>query len=158
MSRGASRGTSAGDDDSGEGGTWMLRALAFSITVTAIAFFGVLAQANTDTDDPYAETGWTNPLDTGETLFGAMCASCHGIEGGGGFGPPLAGNPAVQSDSYVVRMIVLGGGGMPSFGPPQLTEEQITQVVNHISTSWGNDFEPVDEDTVREHIETHRGN
>ncbi len=136
----------------------MLRILALGTAVLGLSLFGVLAQGDTATDDPYAETGWTNPIDTGETLYGAMCASCHGIDGEGGFGPALAGNPTVASDSFMVMRIVLGGGGMPRLGPPQLSDEHVTLVVNHVRTAWGNDHEDVDLDTIREHIATHQAN
>lgn len=136
----------------------MLRILALGTAVLGLTLFGVLAQGDSATSDPYAETGWTNAFDTGEALYGAMCASCHGIAGEGDFGLALAGNPTVASDSYVVMRIVQGGGGMPRLGPPQLSAEHVRLVVNHVRSSWGNDYVEVDLDTILDHIAVHAGN
>jgi len=135
----------------------MVRIIAFVTVAVAVVVMGALAQTDTASDDPYAETGYVNAFDTGELLYGAMCLSCHGIEGEGGFGPALAANPTVVSDSYVVMRIVQGGGGMPRLGPPQLDAEQITMVVNHVRNAWGNEHGEVDLDTVQDHIATHSG-
>ena len=135
----------------------MVRILTFVTAVLVVGVIGAVAQSDSATDDPYAETGWTNAFDSGEALYGAMCASCHGIAGAGDFGPALDGNPTIASDSYVVMRIVQGGGGMPRLGPPQLDDDQVTMVVNFVRNAWGNDHGEVDLDTVREHIATHAG-
>jgi len=49
----------------------------------------------------------------GKALYGTHCASCHGAEGQGipGAIPPLAGNPRVQDEAYVVRAVREGLSG-----------------------------------------------
>jgi mono/diheme cytochrome c family protein len=76
--------------------------------------------------------------DTGRAIFTTRCASCHGADGGGGFGPALAGvvvrrfpNPA---DQQVV--VANGRGSMPSFAG-SLTPEQIAAVVAFTRTNPG---------------------
>lgn len=101
-----------------------------------------------------AETA--NQLDeirSGEQVYGALCVSCHGAEGEGEFGPSLAGNQRIQDDTYTVRQIVLGGGGMPAFGPPQLSEERIANVATYIRSGFGNDFGEVSTDRVAEIVD-----
>src|SRR5207237_3939150 len=65
-------------------------------------------------------------------------ASCHGADGGGGFGPTLAGvvvkrypNPADQE-----AVVANGRGSMPSFAD-SLTPAQITAVVAYTRTKLG---------------------
>lgn len=135
----------------------MRRILTFVVAVIAVGVIGATAQNDAASDDPYAETGWVNAVDSGEAVYGAMCASCHGVDGTGGFGPALDGNMTLASDSYVVMRIVQGGGGMPRLGPPQLSDEHVTMVVNHVRSAWGNDHGEVELDTVRDHIATHSG-
>ncbi|MDQ1448538.1 MAG: hypothetical protein QOC79_1509, partial [Actinomycetota bacterium] len=55
--------------------------------------------------------------DTGQAIFATRCASCHGADGGGGFGPTLAGvvvrrNPKNPDQ---VAGVTNGRGTMPSF-------------------------------------------
>lgn len=140
----------------GEGDRGKMRSVLAIVAVVIVAgVIGAAAQDGATRDDPYAETGWVDEFDTGEALYGAMCVSCHGIDGSGDFGPALAGNPTVVSDSYVVMRIVQGGGGMPRLGPPQLSDEQVTMVVNYIRNAWSNEHGEVDLEVVQGHIATH---
>jgi mono/diheme cytochrome c family protein len=75
---------------------------------------------------------------TGQAIFATRCASCHGSDGGGGFGPTLAGvvvrrypKPADQE-----AVVANGRGSMPSFAG-SLTPEQITAVVTYTRTKLG---------------------
>lgn len=49
----------------------------------------------------------------GKALYGGYCAACHGAEGQGipGAIPPLAGNPRVQDEAYVVKAVREGISG-----------------------------------------------
>ena len=76
--------------------------------------------------------------ETGQAIFVTRCASCHGADGGGGFGPTLAGvvvsrypNPADQE-----AVVANGRGSMPSFAG-SLTPAQITAVVAYTRTKLG---------------------
>lgn len=133
----------------------MRSVLAIAAVLIVAGVIGATAQDDAARDDPYAETGWVDAFDTGEALYGAMCASCHGVDGAGDFGPALDGNPSVTSDNYVVMRIVQGGGGMPRLGPPQLDDEQVTMVVNYVRNAWSNEHGEVDLEAVRGHIATH---
>ncbi len=79
----------------------------------------------------------SNPLwavPQGERLYTRHCAACHGEEGRGGVGIPLA-LPAfltTASDEYLTRSIRLGRPGriMPAF--TDLSDEEIAAIVSHI--------------------------
>lgn len=61
----------------------------------------------------------------GAALYQAACAGCHGVQGGGGSGPTLAGNPASGRPANVEDLIRYGRGLMPGF-QAQLDDAQIT--------------------------------
>ena len=67
----------------------------------------------------------------GEAIFATRCASCHGTDGAGGFGPALA-NGVVVADfpnaADQEAVVANGRGAMPSF-QRSLTPEQISEVV-----------------------------
>lgn len=80
----------------------------------------------------------------GAVLFDRYCAVCHGKEGSGGVGVPLA-LPAFldnASDDYLVRTIRHGRPGrvMPAF--TELTDVQVDALVKTIR-SWGDGPGPV---------------
>jgi len=93
-----------------------------------------------------------NPYQEGGRLYSVHCANCHG-EDGKGLGsliPPLAGSDYLVSqrskliciitnglsDTITVNGIVYGGQAMPA--NPQLTDIQVTNVLNYINHTWGN--------------------
>ncbi|CAN5841014.1 hypothetical protein BH23DEI1_BH23DEI1_01340 [soil metagenome] len=59
----------------------------------------------------------------GEELYARQCASCHGVEGGGGMGPRLAGNARAAQAANVRSAITFGRGMMPGFGAVLESEE-----------------------------------
>jgi mono/diheme cytochrome c family protein len=72
----------------------------------------------------------------GQAIFSARCASCHGADGGGGFGPALRGGVVVAAfpDPAAQVTVVRGGrGSMPSF-EGSLTPEQLAAVVEYTRT------------------------
>jgi mono/diheme cytochrome c family protein len=124
-----------------------LRGLAIAVLLAAaVSAFGQQGgEAGKEATDTQRQIGvpTANQLDSFDKpadLFDVACASCHGIEGQGDFGPAFPGNMLLQSTQYVVQQILHGGGGMPAFGPPQLSEEQVAALATLIRTTWGNDF------------------
>jgi mono/diheme cytochrome c family protein len=75
---------------------------------------------------------------TGQAIFATRCASCHGADGGGGFGPTLAGVVVQRYPNAADQEAVVanGRGSMPSFAG-SLTPEQITAVVTYTRTKLG---------------------
>lgn len=76
---------------------------------------------------------WASQPD-GALLYARNCAACHGADGRGGVGVPLALPDflATASDEYLRRTIRLGRPGrvMPAF--PQLTDAEVEAIIRHI--------------------------
>jgi cytochrome c oxidase subunit 2 len=74
----------------------------------------------------------------GAGVFAARCAGCHGVDGGGGTGPRLAGKvkddfPDIEDQ---IVFVTKGRDGMPSFGG-SLSTADIRAVVEYTSTGHG---------------------
>lgn len=79
-------------------------------------------------------------LATGYDVYNASCAQCHGVGGGGGVGPRLAGRvtEAFPNLDDHVAVITEGRSGtnMPAFGD-RLTAEEIVAVARYERESLG---------------------
>ena len=113
------------------------RAVRFVQVVAAVATAAFVILLFTNEPQKPAAIPKAGP-DTGQAIFTTRCASCHGADGGGGFGPTLAGvvvkrypNPADQE-----AVVTNGRGSMPSFAD-SLTPAQITAVVAYTRTKLG---------------------
>jgi cytochrome c oxidase cbb3-type subunit 2 len=100
----------------------------------------------------------------GAALFTQNCAVCHQENGEGlpGAFPPLKGNSIVQGDDLekYVSIIMLGYDASPEFAVMTpvgtdngLTPEQVTAIMNHERTSWGNKGKKVSTDQVKKIME-----
>ena len=99
-----------------------------------------------------------------EKLYNTYCSACHALDGKGATGgafPPLAGSEWILGNPKRSVAIVLNGlHGPVAVGgkeynlemPPQgavLKDSQITAILNHVHSSWGNLGEPIPPDLVR---------
>jgi mono/diheme cytochrome c family protein len=80
---------------------------------------------------------------TGEELFRGICQGCHmpdakGAVGAGAY-PALANNIRLAASIYPVNVVVNGQRAMPSFGP-DLSDQQIANVINYVRTHFGNHY------------------
>ena len=117
--------------------TWLdrlVRVVQIGAAVATAAFVILLF-----TNDPQEAT----PIpavaaDSGEAIFATRCASCHGTDGSGGFGPALAGVVTERFPDEADEIVVItnGQGSMPSFAD-SLTPEQIAAVVEYTRTGLG---------------------
>lgn len=95
------------------------------------------------------------PAKSGAEVYRMICQGCHMPDGKGAIGagayPALAGDKALASAEFVAITVLAGRRNMPNFGGtfdfgagffvlPQLTDEQVAGVVNHVRTSFGNQF------------------
>jgi mono/diheme cytochrome c family protein len=110
---------------------WLDRVVRVVQAATAVvaAAFVILLFTNEPQKPPAVPE---QSADLGAQIFATRCSSCHGDDGGGGFGPTLAGvvadrfpDPADQA-----AVIANGRGAMPSF-EGSLTPEQIDAVVEY---------------------------
>jgi cytochrome c oxidase cbb3-type subunit 2 len=96
----------------------------------------------------------------GTTLYTANCQSCHQSNGEGlpGAFPPLKGSPVVNGDNLelYVGIIMNGYSGRPGFGvmPPvgtnaSLGSAEVTAIVNHERSTWGNNAKKVTEEEIK---------
>ena len=84
---------------------------------------------------------------SGAKVYNQFCSGCHQAKGQGVAGqfPPLAGNPVVLApDPANIFKVILEGvpaqgryKPMPAFAP-QLSDQQIADLVNYLRSSWGN--------------------
>jgi cytochrome c oxidase cbb3-type subunit 3 len=73
-------------------------------------------------------------LAKGRAHYVASCARCHGVNGGGGEGPPLARAviPRAPDDQTLERIIVLGIAGTAMGGTRWLSEEERRLVIGYV--------------------------
>lgn len=106
----------------------------------------------------------TNALN-GSDLYAANCMACHQQNGQGvkGAFPPLKDSPIVNNDNpeMIVNIIMQGYNPRPEFAemPPigknnNLSAEEITAIINHERTSWGNKARKVSVEEVKKIIES----
>ena len=98
----------------------------------------------------------------GVALYTANCQSCHQPTGEGlkGAFPPLKGSNIVLSDSAVLMVNIImngytglvsqGFGPMPPIGTTNnLSAAEISAIMNHEKTSWGNNAKKVTPDEIQ---------
>jgi cytochrome c oxidase subunit 2 len=54
--------------------------------------------------------------DLGRQTWRGVCATCHGLQAKGGFGPPLVGNPILTESKAIERLVRNGQNKMPGVG------------------------------------------
>lgn len=70
---------------------------------------------------------------SGASLYASYCASCHGSDAQGGYGPALAG---ISDSNAVIDMILNGGDGMPSFSG-SLSDQDIADILAYLGSLGG---------------------
>lgn len=96
----------------------------------------------------------------GAALYISNCQSCHQANGEGlpGAFPPLKGSPIVNGDNLelYVGIIMNGYDPRPEYGvmPPvgtnaNLSAAEITAIINHERTSWGNNAKKITDEDVK---------
>jgi cytochrome c oxidase subunit 2 len=106
------------------------------LTLSTVVGLAVLAGCGSDgpatPDDP--------TLARGQEVYNASCASCHGVDGGGGFGRKLAGEVEANFPDIEDQIAVVADGrdgtNMPAFRD-RLSDEDIEAVVRYTRETLG---------------------
>ncbi|MEO5947850.1 MAG: cbb3-type cytochrome c oxidase subunit II [Chitinophagaceae bacterium] len=96
----------------------------------------------------------------GVALYTANCQSCHQANGEGlpGAFPPLKGSPVVTGDKLelYVGIIMNGYDARPEYGimaavgtNANFTAADVTAIINHERTTWGNNAKQVTEEEIK---------
>ncbi len=106
------------------------------------------------------EGGAAAGLPDGNALYSKYCQACHQANGEGlkGAFPPLKGSPIVLGDDLdlYVSIIMQGYDPRPEYGvmtavgtDNELKPEEVTAIINHEKTSWGNTAKTVTTEEVK---------
>ena len=109
---------------------------------------------------PVVVNGNNANLPDGKLLYTNNCMSCHQANGEGlkGAFPSLKGSPIVLGDELelFVNIIMLGYDARPEYAvmnavglDNNLTPEEVTAIINHEKTSWGNNAKTVTPEEVK---------
>lgn len=107
-----------------------------------------------------ASTGGKESLPDGQKLYASNCQACHQANGEGlkGAFPSLIGSKVVLDDDIELFVDIIMNGYnareeyavMNAVGTDNnLTPEEVTAIINHERTSWGNDAQPVTLEEVK---------
>lgn len=107
-----------------------------------------------------ATDGKTDEQLDGALLYSVNCTSCHQANGEGlkGAFPPLKGSSVVVGDDLelFVNIIMLGYNARPEYAvmnavglDNDLNYKEVTAIINHEKTSWGNNAEIVSAEDVK---------
>ena len=104
---------------------------AGALRITLFAFALVVAACGAD-DAASGEATGADLAARGYEIFQQVgCAACHGAEGEGGVGPPLAGH----TEEQVFRQVRTPKGDvMPPFPPEKLSDDEVRAIVAWIET------------------------
>ena len=128
----------------------------YKFQIIFFLFAGLMIQAVTSCE--------TQAFRQGEILYSNFCANCHMDDGSGleGVIPPLANSDYIASDPLAVACIINLGqkdtilvNGTRYYTPmpaiPALSGFEITNVMNYINHSWGNNYGFIQyEDVIKE--------
>ncbi len=132
------------------------RTAATALIGGALALSSLAVMAASDASAPLTagiSDGFRFSQKDGESIYRAVCQSCHMAEGqgaqGAGMYPALAGNPKLAASSYPAYNVLHGRKGMPSF-KHMLSDEQIAEVTNYVRTHLGNAYrDPISAEAVK---------
>lgn len=109
-------------------------------------------------------SGTTPELPDGELVYATNCMACHQANGEGlqGAFPPLKGSEIVLGDDiqFFVDIIMRGYDARPEYAvmnavgkDNNLTPEEVTAIINHERTSWGNNASEVTLEEIKKYMD-----
>ena len=101
--------------------------------VVVVTAGGTATSPTTLTIKTSSSSGSTGNATAGKAIFEANCSTCHGSDGlGGNGGPDLQDEPLAKTTAGVIKQVVNGGGGMPSFRG-QFTQAQLNDIAAFVA-------------------------
>lgn len=104
--------------------------------------------------------------DQGKMLYERFCSNCHATDGSGleKLIPPLAGSDYLQKNQANLACIIRRGltdsiyvngvfYAQPMPAVPQLSDFEITNIVNYINQAWGNEYGYMKIEKVRQSLQ-----
>lgn len=88
----------------------------------------------------------------GSTIYSSNCGSCHMTNGTGipGVYPALAGADSLMNDVPGMVTSILNGGEVSGMSHSfSLSDQQVSDLLNYIRNSWGNEGEAILPEEVR---------
>jgi cytochrome c oxidase subunit II len=70
-------------------------------------------------------------VDLGREEWEGVCAKCHGMNGGGGIGPRIAGSPTLTDEAALAALLRNGKGEMPAVGSGW-SDEQVASLAAYL--------------------------
>lgn len=124
----------------------------FTVCITIAAAAALFQNGKSKTAAPPAAQGVAASIARGKTVYAAQCLACHQVDGGGvpHLNAPLdAATQVVNNDKARLIRIVLKGftDRVPLDGEyysnnmaphPELTDQQIAEVLTYVRNSWSN--------------------
>ncbi len=110
-----------------------MRSSRAASTVIAIAMVGFIVSSCAAGSVPAAPTNDAE-LVLGQGLYANQCASCHGVDGGGGRGSQLNGPELLEAyatPGQLAELIANGRNTMPAYGA-RLSAEELGAVVRYV--------------------------
>ena len=109
--------------------------LALLIGASGILCTACFASTDWAAKGPTEESYSEDTLTLGASVYSDTCASCHGRDGSGSFGPALLGKGHKYAYQDQRRLIERGRRSMPGFGA-SLSDKEIEAVLAHIRVGF----------------------
>lgn len=131
------------------------------ILLSTVLFISIVLFSFHQSRSNQAEPDLEESIEKGQTIYNTYCMSCHMSEGEGiaGVYPPLAGSDYLMADKErSIQGVMYGMSGeievngqvynnqMPNMN---LSDEEVTHVLNYVRNSWGNEGEVVTFEEVK---------
>ena len=118
--------------------------MRFTLLAFTLAFTAACGDKDTATDSGGGDSGasevdailaLTGDATAGGTIFGNVCAACHGADGASGYAANLVEEIPSKDDAFIVDIIINGdGGGMPA---QDLSDQEVADVLAYVRATFG---------------------
>ena len=93
----------------------------------------MVARVIVTSESGYAAAVARAPANLGSAEFHGVCATCHGMQGQGGYGPNLSNNPLLTQPAGLEAIVRSGRGRMPAVAS-SWTDTQVQALAQYVKT------------------------